>query len=169
MCYGTRSYVRFKYERLSLFCFYCGRLGHSDSFYELRMEVRVETAEMGWDLSIRAQLREECERSGRRNNGEQQNWGVQLSSTMKNSSRGTLDPILGANLVGRGYHTKEGTGNGRGNMDNSLMEYDLEDEVIIGEEGRKRNRRDVEDTLAKEETNVLAEKSRRIVEVSHNL
>ncbi|MBA0638361.1 hypothetical protein Godav_025136, partial [Gossypium davidsonii] len=80
---GTRSYVRFKYERLSLFYFYCGRLGHSDSFCETRMEVGVETAELGWDLSIRAQsrraqlmtsvwLREECEGLGRQNNGEQQ-------------------------------------------------------------------------------------------------
>ncbi|MBA0819562.1 hypothetical protein Gohar_028341 [Gossypium harknessii] len=54
---GSCSYVKFKYERLSLFCFYCGRLGHNDSFYEAKMMVREETAEMGWDLSLRAPFR----------------------------------------------------------------------------------------------------------------
>ncbi|MBA0842187.1 hypothetical protein Goarm_002031, partial [Gossypium armourianum] len=54
---GNCSYVNFKYERLSLFCFYCGRLGHNDSFCEERMNLGVEIAEMGWDLSIRAQSR----------------------------------------------------------------------------------------------------------------
>ncbi|MBA0670403.1 hypothetical protein Goklo_000009, partial [Gossypium klotzschianum] len=80
------------------------------------MEVGVETAELGWDLSIRAQSRRAHPR--------------------ENNSRGTLDLVLGANLIGRGYHTGEGSGNGRGNMENSLMEHDLEDVVIIGEEGK---------------------------------
>ncbi|MBA0610242.1 hypothetical protein Godav_011112 [Gossypium davidsonii] len=50
-------------------------------FCEIRMEVGAETAELGWDLSIRAQsrraqmmtsvwLREEGEGQGRQNNGE---------------------------------------------------------------------------------------------------
>ncbi|KAK5832853.1 hypothetical protein PVK06_016656 [Gossypium arboreum] len=55
--YGKRSYVKFKNERLMLFCFYCGRLGHSDSFCEARMIFGAETTEMGWDLSIRVQTR----------------------------------------------------------------------------------------------------------------
>ncbi|MFQ6658907.1 hypothetical protein Gotur_028001, partial [Gossypium turneri] len=87
----------------------------------------------------------------------------------KMGSRDTLDPVLGINLVGRGYHTGKGTGNWSGNLENSLMEHDLKDEVIVGEEGKKRNRREMEDVLAKEETNVLAERSRRAVEVSHQL
>ncbi|KAG8488136.1 hypothetical protein CXB51_018803 [Gossypium anomalum] len=57
MLNGICSYVRFKYERLSLFCFYCGRLGHSDSFCETKMLLGVEFAELGWDLSLWAQSR----------------------------------------------------------------------------------------------------------------
>lgn len=33
---GRCSYVMFKYERLSLFCFYCGRLRHNDFFVMLK-------------------------------------------------------------------------------------------------------------------------------------
>ncbi|MBA0762032.1 hypothetical protein Gotri_024592 [Gossypium trilobum] len=88
-----------------------------------------------------------------------------LSGPMENrSSRDTLNPVLGINLVGRGYHTRKGSGNWSGNMENNLMEHDLEDEVIVGEEGKKRNRREMEDALAKEVTNVLVEMSRRAVE-----
>ncbi|KAG8493752.1 hypothetical protein CXB51_011229 [Gossypium anomalum] len=54
---GICSYVRFKYEHLSLFCFYCGRLGHNDSFCKAKMLLGVEFAELGWDLSVRAQSR----------------------------------------------------------------------------------------------------------------
>ncbi|MBA0603910.1 hypothetical protein Gorai_008537 [Gossypium raimondii] len=57
LCNGVRSYVMFKYERLSLFCFYCGRLGHNDSFCEIKMMARADTEELGWDLSLRAQSR----------------------------------------------------------------------------------------------------------------
>ncbi|MBA0593239.1 hypothetical protein Gorai_010193 [Gossypium raimondii] len=54
LCKGVRSYVTFKYERLSLFCFYCGRLGHNDSFCEIKMMTRTYIDELGWDLSLRS-------------------------------------------------------------------------------------------------------------------
>ncbi|MFQ6643197.1 hypothetical protein Gotur_017867 [Gossypium turneri] len=41
------GYVHFKYERLTLFCLFCGKLGHSDSFSEERMSLGFEVPEMG--------------------------------------------------------------------------------------------------------------------------
>ncbi|KAG8497286.1 hypothetical protein CXB51_008550 [Gossypium anomalum] len=55
--FGICSYVSFKYKRLTLFYFFCGRLGHIDSFYQAKMDLGFEVAKMGWDLSLRAQSR----------------------------------------------------------------------------------------------------------------
>ncbi|KAK5819919.1 hypothetical protein PVK06_024953 [Gossypium arboreum] len=52
---GSYTYMKFKYEGLSLFCFYYRRLGHSDSYCEVKIALGVEVAELGWDLSLRAQ------------------------------------------------------------------------------------------------------------------
>ncbi|MBA0805993.1 hypothetical protein Gohar_005470 [Gossypium harknessii] len=52
LCNGVRSYVKFKYERLSLFCFSCGILWHNDSFCEIKMMTQADTDELDWDLSL---------------------------------------------------------------------------------------------------------------------
>ncbi|MBA0605945.1 hypothetical protein Godav_018472 [Gossypium davidsonii] len=57
MSNGVCSYVKFKYEWLSLFCFFCGRLGHNDSYCETKMTLGSDPIEMGWDLSLRAPSR----------------------------------------------------------------------------------------------------------------
>ncbi|KAK5784922.1 hypothetical protein PVK06_039463 [Gossypium arboreum] len=55
MFYEKCSYVRFKYERLSLFSFYCGFLGHSDSFCGEKMVLGVEITEIGqWGKKLSA-------------------------------------------------------------------------------------------------------------------
>ncbi|MBA0827289.1 hypothetical protein Goarm_012076 [Gossypium armourianum] len=48
---------RFKYEKLSLLCFICGRLGHGESFCPLRLQIEPSNITFGWDLSLRVATR----------------------------------------------------------------------------------------------------------------
>lgn len=49
------------------------------------------------------------------------------------------------------------------------MEHDLEEGVIIGEEGKKRARGALEDVAVGEETDNLLVRNRRLVEINHSI
>ncbi|KAH1030997.1 hypothetical protein J1N35_043171 [Gossypium stocksii] len=146
------------------------RLGHSDSFCETKMELGMEITDMGWDLSLRAQskrvqamtsvwLREDGDRldgsyvknPGRGNSG----WAAE-----KGKSR--LDPILGLNLEGKllsEYQLGEVVGFGQ---DKVAMDHDWENNVLIGEEGKKRTRGE------NDESNVLVHRNKLLLELSQS-
>ncbi|MBA0727896.1 hypothetical protein Golax_000844 [Gossypium laxum] len=50
-------YARFKYEKLSLFCFIYGKLGHGESYCPFRLHFEPSKIVFGWDLSLRAVVR----------------------------------------------------------------------------------------------------------------
>lgn len=54
----TRSfYATFQYEKLSLLCFLCGKLGHGESFCPLRVRINPKKVVFGKDISLRALTR----------------------------------------------------------------------------------------------------------------
>lgn len=50
-------YTNFQFEKLSLFCFICRRLGHSESFCLIRNRTDPSKISFDWDISMRAALR----------------------------------------------------------------------------------------------------------------
>ncbi|KAH1057331.1 hypothetical protein J1N35_035396 [Gossypium stocksii] len=140
---------RFKYERLSLFCFYYGRLGHSDSFCKAKMLLRVEIVELDWDLSLHAQSRrvlsmnniwlrkeddQKCE-------GDRRNNRVSMNRILDEANNGrsgkAINPILGFNLEG-GHQLLGDKRYIYRQLSQTAMEHDMKDGVLIGEEGKKR-------------------------------
>ncbi|KAH1106132.1 hypothetical protein J1N35_009900 [Gossypium stocksii] len=50
-------YAKFRYEKLSLFCFICGKLGYGESFCNYRIMVVPSKIVYGWDISLQAAVR----------------------------------------------------------------------------------------------------------------
>ncbi|KAJ8749528.1 hypothetical protein K2173_025723 [Erythroxylum novogranatense] len=51
---GSVFYALFSYERIFVFCFLCGKLGHTDSFCDLLLHHKREELKPMWDESLRA-------------------------------------------------------------------------------------------------------------------
>lgn len=57
--HGNQSFsVQFKYERLPIFCFLCGRLGHSDKFYNRLFDGTNFSKPKGWGAWLRPMARQ---------------------------------------------------------------------------------------------------------------
>lgn len=56
---GEWMWIKFKYERLPLFCFYCGIIGHSEKFCEALFDNAESTEERKYDSSLRATMQKQ--------------------------------------------------------------------------------------------------------------
>ncbi|MBA0787230.1 hypothetical protein Gotri_027122 [Gossypium trilobum] len=112
------------------------------------MMLGVDIAEMGWDVSLRAQSRRALSMNGiwLREKGEGK-WVVSrmdnrflgLSSRngdMKERRGKSIDPILGFNIEGGVSSIEQQKDKFWSNQMQMAMEHDLEDETLIGEEGK---------------------------------
>ncbi|MBA0779594.1 hypothetical protein Gotri_003836 [Gossypium trilobum] len=126
---------------------------------QARMMMGANIIKMGWDLSLRAPSRRALAMNSiwLREKGESKSEGswignrtVGLSSRdgdLKGTKKKSIDSILGFSLEGEGPSVgqwKDKLGSFQGKV---TMEYDVEDETLIGEEGKKRNRVEMEDTI----------------------
>lgn len=51
---GTSFFARFAYEHFQVFCFLCGRLGHTDSFCDLLLHHKKESLTPHWGPELKA-------------------------------------------------------------------------------------------------------------------
>ncbi|PPR80305.1 hypothetical protein GOBAR_AA40410 [Gossypium barbadense] len=111
------------------------------------MALGIEIAEMGWDLSLRAQsmraqamnsvwLREEGGVLGGINIGgnSQGNsgWGIDKRIGCAKD----IDPVLGFNLEGKMSSLRQGKKILLSGQIQTAMDHDMDDEVVTGEEGK---------------------------------
>ncbi|MCI28111.1 hypothetical protein A2U01_0049311, partial [Trifolium medium] len=59
---GRGGVVKFKYERLGLFCFVCGVIGHSENKCEVKYAMEMDDGRRDWSNEIRAKV---CRPGGR--------------------------------------------------------------------------------------------------------
>ncbi|MBA0597979.1 hypothetical protein Gorai_007760, partial [Gossypium raimondii] len=109
----------------------------------LQMEGEIESSRRAQAMRS-AWLREEGGSVGKNNRDEfrsDRDW--RKVGKFENSP----DPILGYNLEGNGLYAEIGSSRKLIGNNNMEMEHDLENELIVGEEGKKRTRGEIEESI----------------------
>ncbi|WOH11482.1 hypothetical protein DCAR_0830969 [Daucus carota subsp. sativus] len=112
---GTFSWINFKYERLSTFCFVCGRIGHSDRDCEIVYASPTKTIERAYGVWLRAPNK----------NTQKQNLGSKWLRNGPNSGYNRAEE-------GRGTSTTTMHG-GEGSMANFMETGGVVSEIVGGE------------------------------------
>ncbi|KAL4366805.1 hypothetical protein GQ457_05G028160 [Hibiscus cannabinus] len=102
---GESTYARFEYERIKLFCFLCGKLGHDEAFCPVRLSVAKADIVFQWDISLRAPdrrpqpenrwLREESYGSASRSQGIGKSGGILFPNLPVNYGRNFRQDLKG--------------------------------------------------------------------------
>lgn len=132
---SSSSYVVFQYERLPLFCFLCDRLGHRESFCQVRLTLRNQQVEFGWDVSLRA--------APRRGGQAVSKWlreenGTDMWARMDIDGE-SRERVFGVDVINRGDHRERGGLRGRFSRQIRLVTersiFDISKNVIREGEG----------------------------------
>ncbi|MBA0856483.1 hypothetical protein Goshw_029176, partial [Gossypium schwendimanii] len=160
-------------EALSLVgCFLIA--SHSDSFCEVKMKAGVEITEIGWDLSLHVQskraqamssvwLMEEGGIVGRNSRSDDSRGNNGWGGVKRFECDKDIYPVLGFNLEGKRDPLRLEKDKILLDQIQTTMDHDLENEVVIGEERKKKARGDIE------ESSNIGGRNRRMSEVTHLL
>lgn len=140
----------------------------------------MEIAEMGWDLSLNAQYRKALTmKSVWLHKEGEEDWGGNRVGCQRRENtlgvarnpienRNNIIPVLGFNLERSLYKSYQVGDSSKPIYLLIAMEHYLEENVLIGEEGKKRAGGEVEDLTESEEVNSKVIRSKEVMKVNYS-